>query len=84
MGEVGVVREGGTYDRHDIFLDRLRHGNNLHEYREVDLSHVSILSSSSFLCLKLGGLPYGGQKHRNADSLLSACHLSGDAILRFE
>jgi hypothetical protein len=53
--EVGVVREeGGTYDRHDIFLDRLRHRNNMHEYREVDLSHVSIQSSSS-LYVKVRG-----------------------------
>jgi hypothetical protein len=85
MDEVGATREeGGTYDRHDVILDRLRHGDNLHEYREVDLSHVSIQSSSSFLCSTLRELPYGGQEHRNADSLLSACHLGGDLFLRFE
>jgi hypothetical protein len=70
----------GTYNRHNIFLYLLGHRDDLHEYREIYLLHVNIRSSS----LQIRGETYGSQKHRNADSLLGACHLGGNVYLELE
>jgi hypothetical protein len=64
-----------TYHRNNLLLDLLGERNQLHENRKVKLRIVRHGSRGVYS----GGAPaYGGQEHRNADSLLCARHYGGD------